>query len=77
VPGADPLALAELRARRAGAVLAVPVRAEGRTIGALELYAATPRPWSRHDVQRTRLLVHQLRGALTRLGRRPAAPAAA
>ena len=70
---ADPLELRELEMRGAGAMLGVPIVAkgrtigEGRTIGALEIYAAEPRSWSRYDVHRTRIVSHQLRGAITRL----------
>ena len=64
---ADPLELRELEMRGAGAMLGVPIVAEGRTIGALDIYAAEPRSWSRYDVHRTRIVSHQLRGAITRL----------
>jgi diguanylate cyclase (GGDEF)-like protein/PAS domain S-box-containing protein len=64
---ADPLELRELEMRGSGAMLGVPIVAEGRTIGALEIYAAEPRSWSRYDVHRTRIVSHHLRGAITRL----------
>jgi diguanylate cyclase (GGDEF)-like protein/PAS domain S-box-containing protein len=64
---ADLVSLAELQARGFGAVLAVPIVAEGRTLGALEIYAVEPRPWSRHDVHRARIVSHQLSAAMRRL----------
>jgi GAF domain-containing protein len=68
---ADPVSLAELQARGFGALLAVPIVAEGQTVGALEIYAAEPRPWSRYDVHRTRIVGHQLSAAIRRLCENP------
>jgi GAF domain-containing protein len=70
---ADPASLAELQARGFGALLAVPIVAEGRTLGALEIYAVEPRPWSRYDVHRTRIVGHQLSAAMRRLSVNPVA----
>jgi diguanylate cyclase (GGDEF)-like protein/PAS domain S-box-containing protein len=59
--GNDASARAALRARGAATLLAVPIVADGRTVGALEVWAGVARPWSRHDVHRARLVAHQLR----------------
>jgi len=67
VAGPDPLAHALLEMRGSAALLAVPVLAHGRTVGALEIYSDEARPWSRYDVHRARVIAHQLRETITRL----------
>jgi diguanylate cyclase (GGDEF)-like protein/PAS domain S-box-containing protein len=64
---ADPLAVADLRARGYGALLAVPVTHDGEIVGAVELYQERARPWSRYDVSRARLAGHHVAAALARL----------
>ena len=67
-PGAtDPLAVAALRARGFGSVLAVPVLREGRLVGAVEIYAAAAHAWSRSDIRRARTAGHHVAGALARV----------
>jgi GAF domain-containing protein len=70
---AEPVALAEHRGRVYSALLAVPIAAEGRTLGSLEMYAVEPRPRSRDDVHRTRIVGHELSAAMRRLGENPVA----
>jgi hypothetical protein len=59
-PGADPSELSYLRRRRLRSVLLVPIIAHGRTLGLLEAFARTDRPWARSDIQRARLVCNQL-----------------
>jgi diguanylate cyclase (GGDEF)-like protein/PAS domain S-box-containing protein len=72
-PGAaDPLAVAELRARGFGSVLAVPVLHDGRLAGAVEFYAGAGRVWSRFDVRQARTAGHHVAAALARANGRGA-----
>jgi diguanylate cyclase (GGDEF)-like protein len=59
-PDADPSELAFLRSERFRSVLLVPIIAHGRTLGLLEAYTCTDRPWARGDIQRARLVCNQL-----------------
>jgi diguanylate cyclase (GGDEF)-like protein/PAS domain S-box-containing protein len=67
VGAADPLAVADLRERGFGALLAVPVTRDGELVGSVELYQERARPWSRYDVRRARLAGHHVAAALARL----------
>ena len=72
----DPLAVAELRARGFGSLLAVPVLLDRSLAGAVEIYAVAPRAWSRVDIRRARTAGHHVAAALSRMTGR-GAPAAA
>jgi GAF domain-containing protein len=71
---ADPLAIAELRARGFASLLAVPVARDGRIVGSVEIYASAPRSWSRFDVRRARTVGHHVAAALARLEARALTP---
>jgi GAF domain-containing protein len=72
-PGAEnEPALGPLRARGFGSLLAVPVTRDGAIVGAIELYAAAPRAWSRYDLRRARTAGHHVAAALARIDGRPA-----
>jgi diguanylate cyclase (GGDEF)-like protein len=66
-PATDEPAVAQLRARGFGSLLAVPVTRDGAIVGAIELYATAPRAWSRYDLRRARTAGHHVAAALARL----------
>jgi EAL domain/GAF domain len=70
---ADERAVAQLRARGFGSLLAVPVTRDGAIVGAIELYVTAPRAWSRYDLRRARTAGHHVAAALARLDARDAA----
>jgi EAL domain-containing protein (putative c-di-GMP-specific phosphodiesterase class I) len=75
-PASDP---AELRVLEAGGyrgLLMLPVVGDGRTLGLLELYSRSDRPWTRLQITQARILCHQIGAtmALFARGRRPLRP---
>jgi GAF domain-containing protein len=71
--GAPAGALAALAATGYGSRLSVPVRSGGVPLATLDAYASPPRPWSRFEIRRARILSHTLGAALSRIdsGARP------
>ena len=59
-PGADPGEIAFLRALGQSALLMVPVVSRGVAIGLLEATRSEPRPWSRLEMGRARIVATQL-----------------
>ncbi len=70
-PAADPAELALLRKSDFCAVLMAPIIFHGDSIGLLEVYRCTARPWTGTEVDQIRMLAHQLSGVLAgpQLGR--------
>jgi EAL domain-containing protein (putative c-di-GMP-specific phosphodiesterase class I) len=76
-PGADIGEVSLLTRAGFSALLMVPVVCRGRTIGLLEAFSATERPWTRSEINRARIISYQLGSALDGLlGSAPAAAAA-
>ncbi len=61
---ADPAELGLLEECGFGAVLMAPVIARAETIGMLELYRCTPRPWTTTEIDQVRVLAHHLGSAI-------------
>ncbi len=59
-PAADPAELRVLDRDGFGAVLLAPVVVRAETVGLLELYRHTPQPWTTTEIDRARVLAHQL-----------------
>jgi hypothetical protein len=59
-PAADPAEAAALRAAGFASRLTLPIPHDGETIGQLEAYLREPRPWSRLQVGRARVVCTQL-----------------
>jgi GAF domain-containing protein len=70
-PAADPFERAALQALGFGARLTLPIAHGGRIVGCLEAYAVQPRPWSRFQVGRGRIIACLL-GPLLEEGLAPA-----
>src|SRR5215212_11089030 len=60
----DPAELALLAELEMRALLMAPIVVRGETIGLLEIYRATARPWTASEIDRARLLAHSLGGAV-------------
>jgi GAF domain-containing protein len=67
-PAADPAELAMLRRDGFGAVLLTPVLHRAETIGLLEFYRSTARPWTPTEIDQARMLAHHL-GSVVRAPR--------
>jgi diguanylate cyclase (GGDEF)-like protein len=67
-PAADPAELEVLREDNFAAVLLAPIIFRGETIGLLEVYRRTARPWAGTEVDQVRMLAHQLSAVLSGLG---------
>jgi diguanylate cyclase (GGDEF)-like protein len=65
-PRADRGEVEFLRSHGQGALLMVPIVSRGRSIGLLELMRKAPRPFSRLEMRRTRILSNQLAGLIER-----------
>jgi diguanylate cyclase (GGDEF)-like protein len=65
-PAGDRAELALLAELRMGAVLMAPIVGRGETVGLLEIYRATARPWTAAAIDHARLLAHSLSGAVQR-----------
>ena len=65
-PAADPAELRVLDRDGFGAVLLAPVVVRAETVGLIELYRRTAQPWTTTEIDRARVLAHQL-GSVIRL----------
>ncbi len=63
-PAGDAAELALLAELRMRALLMAPIVARGETVGLLEIYRATARPWTASEIDHARLLAHSLGGAV-------------
>jgi hypothetical protein len=63
-PAADPAELALLAASNFKALLIVPVVFRGDTVGLVEIYRRTARPWTGAEVDDARILAHSLGAAI-------------
>ena len=63
-PAADPAELEVLRENGFGTVLMAPIVTRAETIGLLELYRRTPRPWTTTEIDQARMLAHHLGSTL-------------
>ena len=59
-PTADPAAASELRADGYGSRLTLPITAGDQTVGHLQASTRDPRPWTRFQINRARLVSYQL-----------------
>jgi EAL domain-containing protein (putative c-di-GMP-specific phosphodiesterase class I) len=66
-PAADPAELRLLETNGFSAVLLAPVVTRAETVGLLELYRTTGRPWTTTEIDQARTLAHHLGSALTAL----------
>jgi GAF domain-containing protein len=63
-PEAERGEVALLRQYALGALLMLPVCSQGRALGLLEVYTREPRPFTRAQINRARIICHQLAAAM-------------